>query len=165
MVQTFTNEILRAFTLGNYYLALLGSFQIPEICSSLQSVEGTTSKQRYKDWSEEWFLSRYNLITSTDLYSMRCGVVHQGKFGHENMQYERVLFTLPTVQRIVLHNNVINDALNLDASIFCNDMVDASLRWWTERKHDFNVQANLSRLISIYPDGMPPYIVGVALIS
>lgn len=85
--------------------------------------------------------------------------------GHRGMHYSRVLFTLPDAANNVLHDNVIDDALNLDAVTFCQDMVQAVLRWYDASKNDPNVVSNLPRLFQYHENGLAPYIVGVPLIA
>jgi hypothetical protein len=64
-----------------------------------------------------------------------------------------------------LHLNVMDDALNLDAKRFCRDVLQAVSRWYAANENEPVVQANIGRLFRFYPNGLPPYIVGVPLIS
>ena len=83
---------------------------------------------------------------------------HQGRFGHPNMQYARVFFTLPVPNRIRHHNNIFNDALNLDAITFCRDVVAAVRAWFQANQNSANVQRNLPKLVQFYPAGFAPYV-------
>ena len=133
-METITREIERALSAGLYYLALISTLSLPDICAALESSNGETSGAKYQAWYATW-LTTYPEITGNDLYSLRCGVVHQGRLGHPKSQYSRILFTLPST-RAYLHQNIINDALNLDLETFCRDMIEAVLRWY-----------------GVYPDG------------
>jgi len=164
-MQAITDEIEHALAAGLYYPAIVIALSLPDICSALESADGETSGAKYKAWYDAWMAASYPTITSVDLYSLRCGVVHQGRLGHALMHYERVLFTVPNQQRNVFHNNVIGDALNLDATIFCRDMIRAVLNWYATKKNDPNVQANLPRLVQFRPGGLAPYMVGMPLIA
>jgi hypothetical protein len=66
---------------------------------------------------------------------------------------------------IVLHNNIMNDALQLDARIFCTDMIEAGRAWYIAKKEDPCVVANSPKLIQYYPNGLSPYIEGIPLIA
>ena len=81
------------------------------------------------------------------------------------MQYARVLFTVPNVNRNVFHNNILNDALNLDLTIFCRDMVQSVSRWYEAKQADPNVIANMPRLLKYRENGLAPYMVGIPLIA
>ena len=164
-MEAILSEIENALNAGFYYLTLAIALSLPDICSALESPHGTTSGQQYRTWYDAWMAKQYPLITATDIYSLRCGVLHQGRFGHGNTQYGRVLFTLPNAQKNFFHNNIINDALNLDACRFCRDIIANVSRWYDARKNDPNVQANLPRLLRLYPNGLRPYMVGMPLIS
>jgi len=143
-MEAITKEVENAIAAGLYYLAIVTALSLPDVCSALESHDG---------------------ITSLDLYSLRCGVLHQGRLGNSRMQYGRVLFTVPNEQRNIFHRNVINDALNLDAVQFCRDMIECVSTWCTAKQNDPNVQANLPRLVQFRANGMAPYIVGVPLIG
>ncbi len=160
-----TDQIERAISAGLYYLAIVVALALPDICAALESPNGEATRQRYKVWCDAWFLPKYHFLTSQDLYSMRCGVLHQGRLGHPNMQYARVLFTLPNADNNVAHHNIIYGALNLDVETFCHDMNSAVDQWYSAKQSDPSVQANLPRLVQFYPQGLDPYIGGLPLIS
>ncbi len=159
------DELDKAIDARLFYVALILALTIPDICSALESENGRASRQLYEAWANRWFLVDYDFVTSNDLYSLRCGVVHQGRFGHPNMQYQRIVFTLPDGRGNVFHQNIINDALNLDAEQFCKDMGDSAYSWWMTYRQNPLVQNNLSRLVQRHENGLPPYIVGVPVIS
>jgi len=165
LIDFLSKHIERALDAHLYYLAVICTLMLPDICSALESEDGQTQREKYKAWCDTWFLDSYPNLTRDDLYSLRCGVVHQGKLGHQNMQYSRIVFTLPVSDKTSIHNNVVNDALNLDAVTFCRDMIDAVSRWYIQNKNGTWVKANLPRLIRLYPKGLPPYITGVPVIS
>jgi hypothetical protein len=164
-MEAITKEIQKAMDAGLYYLATMAALSLPDVCAALESPDGETSGAKYKAWYDTWMASLYPEVTNLDLYSLRCGVVHQGRLGHSKMQYGRVLFTVPNRQGNVFHRNVINDALNLDAVTFCNDMVQCVARWYAAKKTDPNVLANLPRLVQLRPQGLAPYMVGMPLIG
>ena len=158
-------EVEGALDARLYYLAVMFSLTLPDICAALESPSGTTNGARYKAWYETWLASAYSMLTADDMWSLRNGVVHQGKLGHPKMQYSRVLFTVPSAQQNVFHNNIINDALNLDAPTFCRDILAAVDRWYAAMSEDPNVQSNLPRLIQYREHGLPPYLSGMPLIA
>lgn len=164
-MDVLTDEIERALAAGLYYLAILGALALPDICAALESANGRTTSTKYMAWCDTWLIPSYPQLNSQDLYSMRCGVLHQGRLGHPRSQYARILFTLPNVSNNVFHQNIINDALNLDAVTFCRDMNSAVARWYTAQQHDSHVLANLPQLIQYRAQGLAPYMVGMPLIS
>lgn len=161
-----SEQIKKALDAQLYYIAVMYTLTLPDICSALESQDGKTNGFLYKAWCDTWLLASYPTLTSDDLYGLRCGVVHQGKLGHPNMQYSRIIFTVPIPSsNVFIHNNVINDALNLDALQFCRDMVDAMTKWYNQKKEDTNVKVNLPQLVRLYPNGLHPYIIGMPVIS
>jgi len=164
-MDTILGEIEKALDAQLYYLAVASALSLPDICSALESPSGTTSGNQYKAWYEAWLAAQYPRITADDIYSLRCGVVHQGRFGHPKMQYSRILFTIPNVNQNVYHNNLMNDVLNLDAPWFCRDVIKSVMKWYEAKKDDPNVKQNLPRLLRLHPNGLAPYMVGMPLIA
>jgi hypothetical protein len=158
-------EIDKALNAELYYLAIAMALTVPDICAALESPNGETSGPKYKAWYNGNLANQYPRITDADCWSLRCGVLHQGRCGHPNMQYGRILFTLPNPQNNIFHNNVINDALNLDAKIFCCDVVTCARLWFAGKRNDPVVQKNLPNLVQMRPQGLAPYMVGMPLIA
>jgi hypothetical protein len=164
-MSTILGEIQKALDAGLHYLAVASALSLPDVCAALESPTGTTSGAQYKAWYDAWLAPLYPNITGDDIYSLRCGVVHQGRFGHPKMQYSRVLFTIPNASRNVFHNNILDDALNLDAPTFCKDIIASVMKWYEAKKTDPAVEVNLPRLLRLHPNGLPPYMVGMPLIA
>jgi len=164
-MDTILSEIDRAIDAKLYFAALALCLTLPDMCAALESSNGKSSGTKYKNWYSENLQNNYPDITPADIWSLRCGVSHQGRFGNPQMQYAKVLFTIPNTQGNVFHNNILNDALNLDAVIFCRDVMSAVRGWFAEKKDDENVMANLPHLVEFRPNGLAPYFCGVPLIS
>lgn len=164
-METILSEIEGALAARLYYLAIAMALTVPDICAALESPNGQTSGTKYKAWYNTNLANQYPNITDADCWSLRCGVLHQGRCGHPNMQYGQILFTVSNAQNNVFHNNILNDALNLDTVIFCRDVVSSARRWFIQRTNDSAVQANLPNLVQFRPQGLAPYMVGMPLIA
>ncbi len=164
-MDTIIKEIRRALDAGLYYIAVVGALSLPDVCAAMESSDGTSSGAQYRSWYNNWLAPKYPRITADDIWSLRCGVLHQGRFGHPRMQYDRVLFTIPDGRGTVLHNNIMSDALNLDARWFCSDVLESVSRWSEAKRSDPIVQGNMGRLLKLHPHGLPPYITGVPVIA
>lgn len=164
-MEDFLQQIEKALSYNLYYIALQSTLTLPDICGALQSIDGTATKTKYIDWYNTYFL-RKTFLSADDCYYFRCSNVHQGKTTHQNSTYSRILFVEPSEKKsIVLNNNIINGALNIDVNIFCTDMIASVRNWLTLVKNDQTFQKNYSSFIKRYPNGLPPYIVGVPIIS
>lgn len=149
-----------------YYVALFSALTLPDICGALESNDGQASKRKFIDWFDAHITPRYNsFIDGETCYYYRCSMLHQGSAQLSRGRYSRIIFVEPRQPGIVLHNNVINDALNIDVHIFCMDICEAAERWWQSAAEQANVAANLSRFIKRHPNGLPPYIVGLPVIT
>lgn len=159
------DEIEQCVASSNFYAAITLALTVPDVGGALGAPDGRSDGARYQAWYDSNLSARYPWLTAKDFYSLRCGVVHQGQFRNSKLQFSRVLFTLPEVCGAIFHNNVLNDALNLDAGMFCDDVVASGRLWLSENENNAIVQTNLARSVKFYPQGLAPYMVGMPLIS
>jgi hypothetical protein len=169
-MEMILQEIERALQARLYYLAVVMAVTMPDICAALEAANGRTSGDKYKAWYNAHLAPLYPRLTDDDCYSLRCGVVHQGRFGHPGMQYDRIIFTLPDPRGNIFSGNVFGGGgnpptLNLDAEAFCRDVIAAVRAWFAAKQADANVVANLPNLVQFRPNGMAPFIGGVPVIA
>ena len=165
-METIFREVERALAAQLYYLAMAIALTIPDTCAALESPTGDTSgrnAEAYRDWFDANLAPRLPQLTAVDCYSLRCGVVHQGRIGHARMQYGRAIFVLPGPAVFV--GCRANDAYLFSVVEFCRSIVEAAREWFAANRLDAHVQANLPRLVQYHPTGIAPYIVGVPVIG
>lgn len=151
-----------------YYVALFAALALPDICGALESEDGLANKARYVDWFNRYVAPRYTgsrgtTLTGEDAYYFRCSMLHQGRTQHASSGYSRILFVEPSSN--VFHNNVLNDALNIDIRIFVADIINGVNAWLPTVQSSAFFQKNYDTFVRRYPDGIPPYIVGIPVIS
>jgi hypothetical protein len=138
---------------------------LPDVCAALESADGRSTPDRYKAWFDAWLGKKYGRhLSANDMYSLRCGVAHQGKFEHPALQYERIFFTLRPGGTF-FHVNVFQNALNLDLVFFCKDVIDSVDEWFAQKQADPNVQTNLAHLVQFHPNGLLPYLKDVPAVG
>jgi hypothetical protein len=147
-----------------YYLSLMAALAIPDMCAALSSPDGQTTGARYADWFDQNVAPKYggNLDGQT-CYQFRCSLLHQGTTQHPKSKYSRIFFVEPSKR--VLHNNVFDDALNVDVRIFCGDLITSANTWLVANENTANYQNNLAKFIRRHPNGLPPYIIGLPVIG
>ncbi|SNV32086.1 Uncharacterised protein [Chryseobacterium taklimakanense] len=164
-MQILIDELKLALKHRLFYSALNNSLIIPDICSALTSENGQTNGTKYKEWFDRYCAQKYNgFVSGEDIYKIRCALLHQGKLNHDYPNFEKILFQIPNENNIILHNNKINNSLNLSLENFVNDVVSGYEKWWEEHNNDQIVLKNLENSINYYPNGMAPFIVGIPLI-
>lgn len=158
-------EIEYALNNGLYFVALQSTLTLPDICGALQSSDGVTTRDDYITWYDTYAKeSSSNAISGQDCYYFRCSCIHQGTSQNPRSSYKRIIFLIPN-NSYTMHNNIINDALNIDIKIFCSNIISAVRKWEQEIKNDPNFIRNYDKLIKVYPNGLPPYIGGMPVIS
>jgi len=77
---------------GRCYWALLHLLVVlPDVCAALESTNGRTSEKQYQNWCERYLAD--NLLTGCDWYTIRCGVLHQGRTVDEKRKSQYVGFS------------------------------------------------------------------------
>ncbi|WP_370188744.1 hypothetical protein [Qipengyuania sp.] len=158
------NQINGAATSGLHLVAIGMASALPDICASLASEDGRTNAKRYKAWCEANLSgSEFAFLTPEDMYSIRGGVLHQGRFGDLKHNVARVIFTLPGPMSFT--NCMMNDAYVYGVVEFCRNLSAAAEVWFEANRNDPIVEANLTRVMRYHPEGLSPYMAGVAVIA
>ncbi|MCC8941365.1 hypothetical protein H8A99_34260 [Bradyrhizobium sp. Arg68] len=162
-------EIERAISLKLGYLALTVALTIPSICGALENPSGTDDGGRYRKWYKQYVGSKFKNLTPADCYSLRNGVVHQGRFGTDSQKYDRVVFVPPTDNNMRLSGSPIlrftapgapPTCLLLELREFCEAMIAGAREWFATAQTSPVVQRNMERLVKPRPDGIPMFDVG-----
>lgn len=165
-MQDLIQQIRDANRGGLYYVALFSALALPDICAALESSDGQATGAKFSAWFDAHVAPRYNgSLDGKTCYNFRCSMLHQGSTQHPSGRYSRVIFVEPGVSGLVLHNNIMNDAFNIDVRIFCEDICAGVARWWPTVSSQVTFQENLSRFVRRYPGGLPPYIIGSPVIA
>jgi hypothetical protein len=163
-------QVEHAAAANLYYVALLTGLSLPDICGAMESNDGEANRQKYIAWFDRWVAPKYLVrgapsLTGEACWYYRCSTLHQGRAAHPKLGYSRVLFVEPGATTNVFHNNILNDALNIDLRLFVRDLVAAGLRWLQQAEGSANYQRNYPLFMQRYPNGLAPYIVGVPVIA
>ena len=123
-MRDFLTQIKNGLDANLYLLSLFSALAIPDLCGAMSSENGEAGKKKYKAWFDKYVAPKYNgFLSGEDCYFFRCSLLHQGSSQHPKSNYKRVLFVEPSATTNVFHNNIMNDALNIDVRIFFNDII------------------------------------------
>jgi hypothetical protein len=149
-----------------YYLSLFAALSIPDICAALSSPDGKTTGSRYAAWFDQNVAPKYQgRLDGQTCYQFRCSLLHEGNTVHPASQYKRVIFLEPGTNSNIFHNNVINDALNIDVRIFCYDIISSAEDWLSANEACTTFKSNSPKFIQRYANGLAPYFVGPPVIG
>lgn len=157
------NQINQAATGGLHLVAIGMAVALPALCASLAQEDGRSQGKEYKDWCAANLGPEFGFVSPDDLYSMRCGVLHQGRYGDLQHSVARVIYTLPGMTSFT--NCKMNDAYVYGVVEFCKNMCEAAYRWYEGCRDDPIVKANSARMMRYYPEGLAPYIVGMPVLA
>jgi len=161
------NQINHAAKTGLDLIAIGMAVALPDICVSLSSADGRSDGQRYVAWCRENLSGpEFSYITGEDFYSIRCGVLHNGRFGDLKHNVSRIGF-VPAAgsQGNTFEAIKAGDAYMYSVVEFCKNICDAAFRWFERSREDPIVVSNAPRLMQYYPHGLSPFARGMTVIA
>jgi len=66
---------------------------------------------------------------------------------------------------LVMHNNIMMDALNIDVRIFCRDLTESAIAWLRSVEGTEPYETNAKKSVQRYPNGLAPWVVGLPVIG
>ena len=158
------NQINSAAQNGLHLVAIGMAVAIPAICASLEAKDGRSGGKEYKQWCAANLCGpAFTYVTPDDLYSMRCGVLHQGRYGDLQHSVARVIFVPPG--GLSISSCRMNDAYVYGVVEFCQNVCRAAFDWYEANREDPIIADNSSRLMQYYENGLSPYISGAMVIA
>ena len=170
-MKRFLKEIEQALNSGLYLIALHSCVTLPDICGALMSETGIATPDAYKRWYVQYGQKYVSCrLLAEDCYLFRSSFLHQAKTvpsprGNQTATYSRIMFTLPGQN--LFHDNILEEALNLDLGVFCKGMITATEKWIEdmEKTENANYAKNIANFARLYPTGISPFFVGLPVIT
>jgi len=161
-MQRFIDATRAAVGTANWYAALSLALTMPDICGRLEA-PASGSQARYTSWYDQYLLARYQgrvgpdrvlhtFLSANDCYALRCAYLHQGEFGIEDQRAQQALASFhftPPRPGMLIHNNQINNTLQLQVDVFCNDVSAGVEAWLQAVAGDAAIQARMAKLATI----------------
>jgi hypothetical protein len=170
-MRDYFDQVRRVAQTDLYFVTLGAALAIPDMCAGMDAPDGRTSGARYVTWFDKHVAPKYTAgpaqtpsLSGDDCYGLRCAMLHQGRLQPHKGSYSRIVFFEPH-GGIILHNNVMNDVLNIDVRHFALDMVESAEAWLVSAENTTNYHANYAHFMQRYPQGLPPYIGGIPVIA
>jgi len=167
-MERFTSAIRNSLANQNWYAALYLSLTLPDICARLEAENGKTNGDKFVAWFEKYLADKYRFeigadrqlhvfLSGNDCYALRCAMLHEGGSDITTQQCQEALdrfhFTV-----VGAHCNQINNVLQLDVPIFCNDMCQSVERWYDDFKN--NHKDKLHRINQLVKVHVGPHDMG-----
>lgn len=159
-MQQFTNAVRKSIQDKNWFGGLFLTLCLPDICGALENPNESV-EVRYKRWFNANLAKLYMpLFSAEDCYYFRCSCLHQGLDKHSKLSHERIHFITPPPRNNIVHKNKLNNILQMQIDIFCNDMTSAVEVWYeTTVKGNPDIQLRITNLMKIYgPESLKPFI-------
>jgi len=150
-MQRFIDAIRYSIAEKNWFAAIFIALALPDICGALEKPKAKVG-DRYKNWFDRYLAENYKpKFSADDCYYFRCACLHQGFDTHDRMKFEKIHFTPPDSHGSVIHKNRINNILQMQIDVFCEDLCKAVERWCEDTKDDSELQVRKEMLMKIHP--------------
>lgn len=158
-MQQFTDSVRKSIVDGNWFSGLFLALCLPDICGALETPKEKV-EVRYKRWFNANLAKQYSPVFSAeDCYYFRCTCLHRGLDKHNKLSHERIHFITPPPRQNIVHLNKLNNVLQMQIDIFCNDMATAVDTWYSTMAKNPDVQSRIKDLIKIYgSESLKPFI-------
>jgi hypothetical protein len=145
------DDIQKALDAKAYYLALMGTLALPDLCAAMEHADGITSPERYETWFNTRVGAKYKgELTGEQCYQFRCSMLHDAAKSPHRYAQERIVFMIPgadlTGRRTMRANRVVY--LNLD--MFCHDVVIAVAGWLKVVKWTEPFETHVAKMVSVH---------------
>lgn len=160
-------QIETALMFKLYTIALQSAIALPDICGAMQSNDGIAKDSKYAKWFNKYMKDK-TCLTAYECYKLRCCLLHQGISFRNDKAIKRIIFVYPneSIKMKDCYFNIGNDeAICIDLIDFCNNIVQAVRQWEKDMQDNQNYIKHYPNLINLYPNGLPPFIVGVSVIG
>lgn len=163
-MQRFTNAVRAAVEAENWYAALSMALSLPDVCGRLEQPT-LGSKERYVSWCQRWLEPKYTsrlgpertlhvFLCGEDCYALRCSYHHEGGGNILEQRARKALhdfhFITPPANGSLIHNNQVNNTLQLQVDIFASDVATAVDAWATAVASDADIQERVAALLAIH---------------
>lgn len=132
------NDLYSALDAKCWTAALALAFTLPDACIRLENPDHRQGGH-YKAWVERYLLPLIRRPTmegdpmsASDIYALRCSYLHSSNLesGDEKTGHKRLDRFMFVAGGNLVDGNLIDNALQLDAEKFCEDIARAVLAWY-----------------------------------
>ena len=160
-------DLKKALDYKLFYLALIGTLDLIDICGALDSDDGLASGLKFRKCIEK-YIPVYNVcgevsFSVNECWLFRCSILHQFQSSHTKSTLKKVVFS-PKNSCLEGHNNIFRingkKILHLDLNIFANDVLRGAKKFMdsseNHKKHLLNIiQYRENQLEEIVKGGVP----------
>jgi hypothetical protein len=165
-MEDLIKQIRAAVDAGLYYLALIGTLALADICGAASSENGTATASKFKDWLRANVPEQAN--NADAVYGLRCSLLHQGRATPHGGHFP-VAFMFPHPAVTQLHNlstEVGSDRVGwLSIPLFVDEVTSGAEAWLARYGNSARVLRNLEKFARLRPEGLPPHVAGGPVIA
>lgn len=161
-MEKLINSVKLSIETKNWYGGLTLALTLPDIAGKIEFPNLSSSK-RYSQWYENYMIDKYKsnigpdrvehiFLSGNDCYSLRCSYLHEGKSEISGQTARDILedfeFVVPP-EFSIIHKNQMNNKLQLQVNIFCEDVINSIDEWLIDISEDEIKQSKLSNFLKV----------------
>lgn len=153
VINEYIEQLRTTYECEAYYFTLMGTLTLIDICAALNSKDGETAGDKFKEWYETYvsdYHSNENLnFDSQKCWRFRCKMVHQGRPEHDVESTDvRILFCIDNAQIHKCKSDCDGYYYYyLDIKIFMEDVIKGVKEWYQELGEENHVKENIDMMI------------------
>ena len=152
-----------------YYLALIGTLALPDMCAGLAAADGRSNGRRYAEWWDEnmpWYSGQVpwdepwqtvdpgDQISGYDMYKFRCSMLHQGVAIPDPGSRLRRIVVIEPESRVQSHLNQREGIMHVSLSSLVADVTRGAAAWLNREAENPTVTRNREQSARRRPDGL-----------
>lgn len=166
IIDDFVEQLKISYDAKAYYLTLMGTVSLIDICAALNEPSGETNGNVFKKWYEMYgpkYRNEQNKslgFSAEECYRFRCKLLHQGRVESES---QKMVFSISGGS---IHNCASKNIFYyLDIKTFMNDVISGAYNWLDDNQGVLHIEENFKKMIKIadrdpggFTGGIGPYI-------
>ncbi|MCW1428042.1 hypothetical protein [Novosphingobium sp. JCM 18896] len=176
-MEPILEQIRATYDSGIWYPVVSSMLMLPDACGAAEFWgQEKKPRQRYIEWYDKWVAPHFSpanvKFDGSVVYIIRNALMHEATgFTRGTHGFDRVLFTPPNQHGVVLEfflSQTQNEtAFQVTILGMLNAIENGVRNWLTEiRADDEKRRENaVAKLLQYRPDGQPPHIIGIPVVS
>lgn len=155
-MKIFLDGINLSLQTSNWISALSMSLTIPDIAGKIE-YPMIMGRKRYIDWFDKYVAHKYRtenelFLSGNDCYAFRCSLLHEGisDISHQQAKkrHDNFIFVVPQKNGLTIHNNIIDNFLQLRIDLFSKDIIDSCNQWLDDISFNTSKQREMKNMFS-----------------
>ena len=179
-MESILEQIRATFDCGIWYPVVSSVLMMPDVCGAVEFWgQGKNPRDRYAEWYDKWVLPHFTAsVVNFDgsvVYIVRNAMIHESTgFTRGKHGFDRIMFMPPNKNGMVIefylskNNGGVEEAAFQVTILGMMNAMEVGVRNWladVRADADKRREMAMDKIVQYRPNGQPPHIVGVPIVS